>query len=261
MYQSIITEVDGAVGILTLNKPARHNALDEKLISEITTGLLALEAEPRVRVIVLSSAGKSFCAGADMGWLKRQIVFSPQENLNDARNLARMMNTLNDLSKPTVARIQGPTFGSGVGIVACCDIAVATYDAQFALGEVRLGIIPAIVGPFIMAAIGERFARRFMLSAERFSAAEAYRIGLVHEIVPDETQLDQALAEIIGHLLENSPQAMTECKRMLRAFAQNPIDPTLIEDAAQRNTRVRISAEGKEGLSAFVEKRTPNWAP
>ena len=198
MYQSIATEIDGAVGILTLNRPARHNALDETLITEITTGLLALEAAASVRVVVLSSAGGTFCAGADMNWLRRETTNSLQENLRDARHLGRLMATLNNLSKPTIGRIQGPSFGSGVGLVACCDIAVATYDAQFALSDVKLGIIPAVVSPFIMAAIGERFVRRYTLSAERFSAAEAYRIGLVHEIVPDETQLDQALFEIVA---------------------------------------------------------------
>ena len=259
MYQSIVTEIDDAVGILTLNRPARHNALDETLISEITTGLLALEADPQVRVVVLSSAGKSFCAGADMSWLKRETTNSLQENLRDARNLGRLMTTLNGLSKPTIARVQGPTFGSGVGLVACSDIAVATYDAQFALSDVKLGIIPAVVSPFVMAAVGERFVRRYTLSAERFSAAEAYRIGLVHEVVPDETQLDQALFEIVESLLKNGPQAMAECKAMLRTFSQHPIDDAVVEEAAQRMARIRSSPEGKEGLTAFIEKRKPNW--
>ena len=259
MYQSIITEVDETVGILTLNKPDRHNALDETLISEVTTGLLALEADPRVRVVVLSSTGKSFCAGADLNWLKRATFNSLQENLGDARSLGRLMTTLYDLSKPTIARVQGPTFGSGVGLVACCDIAVASYDAQFALNEVKLGGSPALAAPFVLAAIGERHARRYLLSAERFSAAEAYRIGLVHEIVPDEEQLDHALAEIIDGLLKNSPSAMVECKAMLRAFSQRPIEPALVEDAAQRVAGVRSSPEGREGLSAFLEKRRPNW--
>ena len=259
MYQSIATEIDGAVGILTLNRPARHNALDETLITEITTGLLALEAAASVRVVVLSSAGGTFCAGADMNWLRRETTNSLQENLRDARHLGRLMATLNNLSKPTIGRIQGPSFGSGVGLVACCDIAVATYDAQFALSDVKLGIIPAVVSPFIMAAIGERFVRRYTLSAERFSAAEAYRIGLVHEIVPDETQLDQALFEIVENLLKNGPQAMAECKSMLRAFSRHPINDAVIEEAAQRMARVRSSPEGKEGLSAFIKKRKPNW--
>ena len=259
MYQSIITEVDDTVGILTLNKPSRHNALDETLIAETTEGLLSLEADPGVRVVVLSSAGKSFCAGADLSWLKRETTNTLQENLHDARNLGRLMSTLNNLSKPTIARVQGPAFGSGIGLVARCDIAVATYDAQFALSDVKLGIIPAVGGPFIMAAVGERFTRRYTLSAERFSAAEAYRIGLVHEIVPDETQLDQALVEIVESLLKNGPNAMAECKAMLRAFSQHPIDEAILEEAIQRTALSRSSQEGKEGLTAFIEKRKPNW--
>lgn len=259
MYQSIITEIDDGVGILTLNRPTRHNALDETLINEITAGLLDLETNPRVHLVVLSSVGKSFCAGADISWLKRETSNTLEENLRDARNLGRLMTTLNNLRKPTIGRIQGPTFGSGVGLVACCDIAIATYDAQFALSDVKLGIIPAVVSPFIMAAVGERFVRRYTLSAERFSAAEAYRIGLVHEVVPDETELDQALIEIVDSLLKNGPQAMAECKSLLRDLSARPIDDDIIEEAAQRMARVRSSAEGREGLTAFIEKRKPNW--
>lgn len=259
MYQSIITEIDDAVGILTLNRPARHNALDDTLISEITSGLLALEADPHVRVIVLSSAGKSFCAGADMSWLRREIDGTLQDKLQDARHLGRLMMTLNTLRKPTLARVHGPTFGSGIGLVACCDIAIATYDAQFAFSDVKLGTIPAVVSPFIMAAVGERFMRRYTLSAERFSAAEAYRVGLVHEVVPDDEALDQALMEIVDALLKNGPQAMAECKASLRSFSAHIIDEDIIEDAAQRMASVRSSPEGREGLAAFIEKRKPNW--
>lgn len=259
MYQSIIIEVDDNLGILTLNKPERHNALDETLLEEATAALLALEANPRVRVIVLSATGKSFCAGADINWLKRAASNSFHDNLGDARALAGLLTTLHSISKPTIARIQGPTFGSGVGLVACCDIAVASYDAQFALNEVKLGGLPGLAAPFILSAIGERFARRYLLSAERFSAAEAYRIGLVHEIVPDEEQLDQALGEIIDALLKNSSFAMAECKTMLQAFSRQPVDAAMIEDATQRVARVRSSPEGHEGLVAFLEKRRPNW--
>jgi len=259
MFQSIITEVDAAIGILTLNKADRHNAFDEVLVSELTTGLLELEADPRVRVVVLSSTGKSFCAGADLNWMKRSASSTSQENLRDARNLARLLTTLNDLSKPTIARVQGPAYGSGVGLIAACDIAVATYDALFALTEVKLGILPAVVSPYVLAAIGERYCRRYMLSAERFSAAEAYRIGFLHEIVPDEEQLDEAIGEIIDSLLKNGPSAQTECKALIRVIAGQPIDESTVEETAQRITRVRSSPEGKEGLMAFLEKRKPNW--
>ena len=259
MYQSIVTEVDDSIGILTLNKADRHNALDEILVAEITSGLLELEANPRVRAVVLSSTGKSFCAGADLNWMKLAATSTPQGNLRDARNMARLMTTLNELSKPTIARVQGPAYGGGVGLIAACDIAVATYDALFALTEVKLGIIPAVISPIVLATIGERYCRRYMLTAERFSAAEAYRIGLVHEIVPGEEQLDEAIGEIVESLLKNGPNAQAECKSLIQAIAGQPIDESTIEETAQRITRVRSSAEGKEGLTAFLEKRKPSW--
>lgn len=258
-FQSILIEVDGPVGILTLNKAERHNAFDDVLIGEITAGLRRLEADPAVRVVVLSSTGKSFCAGADLNWMRRAAGYSPEQNLADARNLAALMSTLHELSKPTVARVQGPAYGGGVGLVAACDIAVATFDAQFALTEVKLGIIPAVISPYVIAAIGQRHARRYMLSAERFSASEAYRIGLVHEIVPDEAGLDEAVGELVDTLLKNSPAALAECKALIRVVAGEPIDDATIEETTQRITRVRASAEGREGLSAFLEKRKPAW--
>ncbi|MDE2584124.1 MAG: enoyl-CoA hydratase/isomerase family protein [Betaproteobacteria bacterium] len=258
-FSSILIEVDGPVGILTLNKPDRHNAFDESLIAEITAGLKQLDANPLVRVVVLSATGKSFCAGADLNWMKRAAAYTPEQNLDDARKLGELLRTLNELTKPTVGRIQGPAYGGGVGLVAACDVAVATYDALFALTEVKLGIIPAVISPYVIAAMGERQARRYMLSAERFSAAEAYRIGLVHEIVPDEPQLDEALGEIVDGLLKNSPQAQASCKELVRAISNRPIDAALIEDTAQRITRARASAEGREGIAAFLEKRKPAW--
>ena len=258
-YQSIVTEVDDSVGIVTLNKEERHNAFDQQLIDELTHALLSLDADPAARVIVLSSAGKSFCAGADLNWMKRAITNTAQENLHDAHAFARLMRTLNELSKPTIARVHGPAFGGGVGLIAACDIALATYDAQFALTEVKLGILPAVVAPYLMAAIGERQCRRYLLSAERFSAAEAYRIGLVHEIVPGEEELDEAIGEIIESLLKNGPNAQAECKALLRIIAGQPIDDATVEETTQRAAIVRSTPEGHEGLSAFLEKRKPNW--
>lgn len=259
MYQSIITEVDDSVGILTLNKAERHNAFDELLVDEVTSGLLELEADPQVRVVVLSASGKNFCAGADLNWVRRAATCTASENLRDARELARLLATLNEFSKPTIARVQGPAYGAGLGLIAACDIAVATYDTLFALTEVKLGLIPAVVCPYVVAAIGERQARRYLLSAERFSAAEAYRIGLVHEIVPGDGELDEAIGEIIDNLLKNGPQAQAECKALIRLVAGQPIDEAIGEETAQRITQVRASAEGQEGLAAFLEKRKPNW--
>ena len=258
-YQSIMTEVDGSVGILTLNRAQRHNAFDEQLIAEITAGLRELEADESVRAVVLSSTGKSFCAGADLHWMKRAAGYTPAENLLDANRLAELMSTLNELSTPTIARVQGPAYGGGVGLIAACDIAVATYDAVFTLSEVKLGIVPAVISPYVLAAIGERYSRRYMLTAERFSAAEAYRIGLLHELVPGEEQLDEAIAEILDSLLANGPNAQAECKALIRVVAGQPIDDQTIEETVQRITRVRASPEGREGLAAFLDKRRPSW--
>lgn len=258
-YNAILLEVDGPVGILTLNRGDRHNAFDETLIAEITAGLKELEADPAVRVVVLSSTGKSFCAGADLNWMQRAAGYSPEENLRDARNLAELLRTLNELAKPTVARVQGPAYGGGVGLVSACDVAIATFDAQFALTEVKLGLIPAVISPYVIQALGTRAARRYMLSAERFSATEAYRLGLVHEIVPDEAALDDAVGEVVEALLNNGPNAQAECKALIAAVADRAIDAAVIEDTAQRITRVRASAEGREGIGAFLEKRKPAW--
>ncbi len=258
-FSSILIEVDGPVGILTLNKADRHNAFDEALIAEITAGLKQLEADPTVRVVVLSAAGKSFCAGADLNWMKRAAGYTPEQNLADAGNLATLLSTLNHLTKPTVARVQGPAYGGGVGLVAACDIAVATYDALFALTEVKLGLIPAVISPYVIEALGERQCRRYFLTAERFSATEAYRLGLLHEIVPDEEQLDEAVGEIVDKLLKNSPAAQAASKDLIRTVAKRPIDAALIADTAHRITEMRASPEGREGITAFLEKRKPNW--
>lgn len=259
MYQTILTEIHDGVGLITLNCPERHNAFDDVLIAELTQALDQMEADDGARIIVIGSQGKSFCAGADLNWMKRAAGYSSAENLRDSRALAEMLRKLAQCTKPTVARIQGPAYGGGVGLVSCCDIAIATFEAQFALTEVKLGIIPAVISPYVIAAIGERYARRYMLTAERFSASEAYRIGLVHEIVADEAALDQAVGEIVDALLKNGPNALLECKELIRAVAWKPVTPEVIEDTAQRITRVRAFAEGREGMSAFLEKRKPYW--
>ncbi len=259
MTDTILTEIDKGIGIITLNRPERHNAFDDVLIAELTAALGAMDADPAVRVVVLSSTGKSFCAGADLNWMKRAASYSEEESRRDAMNLAELLRSLNELTKPTVARVQGPAYGGGVGLIAACDIAIAAYDAQFALTEVKLGILPAVISPYVIASIGERKARRYMLTAERFSAAEAYRIGLIHEIVPGEEELDEAVGDIVDALLANGPAALGECKALIKAVANRPITGEVIADTAGRIARVRASAEGKEGMAAFLEKRKPNW--
>ena len=259
MYQNIVTEIDQGVGIITLNRADRHNAFDDVMIDEISAATGVMETDPAVRVVVFSSAGKSFCAGADLNWMKRMAGYSSQANLDDSRALAEMFRRVRQCTKPTVARVQGPAYGGGVGLIAACDIAIACFDAQFALTEVKLGLIPASISPHVIAAIGERYARRYMLTAERFSAAEAYRIGLLHEIVNDTNGLDEALGEIVEALLGNGPEAIAECKLLIDAVAWKSLSPALVEDTAQRITRRRSSNEGREGMSAFLEKRAPNW--
>ena len=259
MYQNIVTEIDHGVGIITLNRADRHNAFDDAMINEISAAIDAMATDPDVRVVVFSSTGKSFCAGADLNWMKRMAGYTYDASLEDSRALAEMFRRVRQCPKPTVARVQGPAYGGGVGLVAACDIAIAVFDAQFALTEVKLGLIPAVISPHVIAAIGERYARRFMLTAERFSAAEAYRIGLLHEIVNDANALDEALNEIVDALLANGPDALAECKKLIDAVAWRELSPDLIEDTAQRITRRRASNEGREGMSAFLEKRAPNW--
>lgn len=259
MSEGILTEVDHGLGIVTLNRPERHNAFDDELIRALSKALISMDTDPEVRVVVLSSTGKSFCAGGDLNWMKKAAHFTPDEAQRDAVELAGMMRLLNDMKKPTVARVQGPAYGGGVGLVAACDIALATFDAQFSLSEVRLGIIPAVISPYVIAAIGERKARRYMLTAERFSAAEAYRIGLVHEIVPGEAELDEAVGELVDALLDNGPLALGECKALIKAVANRPIASDVIVDTARRIARIRATDEGREGMAAFLEKRKPSW--
>jgi len=259
MYQSILTENDAGVGIVTLNRPERHNAFDEVMIGELTEAMKAMANDAEVRVIVISSLGKSFCAGADLAWMQRAAGYGIEENRRDAGALAEMLQAIAACPKPVIARVQGPAYGGGVGMIAACDIAVATFDARFALTEVKLGLIPAVISPYVIAALGERYARRYMLTAETFSAAEAYRIGLIHEMVHDEAALDTAVGEWVEAILRNGPQALAECKALIRAVAGGPLTTAVVADCVERIARVRVSPEGQEGIAAFLEKRKPGW--
>ena len=258
-YQNILTEIDAGVGIVTLNRPERHNAFDDTMIVELAEVMLSMANDPAVRVVVISSTGKSFCAGADLNWMQRAASYSLEENRNDAGELAEMLRRIADCPKPVIARVQGPAYGGGVGVIAACDMAVATFESKFALTEVKLGLIPAVIGPHVLAAIGERYARRYMLTAEAFSAAEAYRIGLIHELVVDEVALDEAVGEWVEALLKNGPQALTKCKELIRAIAGRPYGQKAIDYTVESIARVRVSPEGQEGLAAFLQKRKPDW--
>lgn len=259
MTQNVLTEIDAGIGIVTLNRPERHNAFDDAMIAELADALQAMAADPSVRVVVISSTGKSFCAGADLNWMQRAAGYGLEENRADAGELAEMLRRVTDCPKPVIARVQGPAYGGGVGLIAACDMAVATFESRFALTEVKLGLLPAVISPHVLAAIGERYARRYMLTAEIFSAAEAYRIGLIHEMVADEAALDEAVGEWVTALLKNGPHALAECKTLIRAVAGRPFGPKAIEYTVEAIARVRCSPEGQEGLAAFLQKRKPNW--
>jgi methylglutaconyl-CoA hydratase len=237
-----------------------HNAFDETLIAEVTAALRALDDDDAVRAVVLRGAGRSFCAGADLNWMQRMAAYGRAENLADAKALATMLVTLNTLTKPTIARVHGAAYGGGVGLVACCDIAIAAQEATFSLSEARLGLIPATISPYVIEAIGARMARRYFLTAERFDAAEAYRIGLVHDIV-QAAELDNRINEVLGALVVAGPRAQAESKALIRAVANRPVGASVIADTAARIARVRATPEAKEGVAAFLGKRPPGWVP
>lgn len=259
-YETIDVAVRNAIAIVTLNRPEVHNAFNETLIAELTAALRALDADGTVRAVVLAGAGESFCAGADLNWMKKMAGFSRAQNLADAEALAAMLATLNGLAKPTVARVHGASYGGGVGLVACCDIAVAEQNATFAFSEARLGLVPATIAPYVIEAIGARAARRYFLTAERFSAAEAFRLGLLHDLTQPE-ELDARINELLGFLVTAGPQAQTECKALIRAVAHRPADAKLVADTAQRIARIRATPEAKEGIAAFLAKRRATWVP
>ena len=244
---------------VTLNRPDVHNAFDDKLIALLTRELDALDRNPTVGVVVLAAAGKSFCAGADLKWMRRMAEYSEAENQADAEALAALMKTLNRLSKPTVAEVQGAAYGGGVGLICCCDIAIASEAAQFSISEVKLGLIPSVISPYVVAVIGERQARRYALGAETFDAIEAKRIGLVHEVTAAE-DLQAAVDAMVEALLANGPAAMVETKDQIAGVANRPVDDRLIAATAVRIARIRVSDEGREGVAAFLEKRKPGWA-
>ncbi len=256
---ALISEVDEyGRATITLNRPEIHNAFDDTLINALTEELKRLERDLGVRVIMLAARGKSFSSGADLNWMRRMADYSFEENLSDAMGLAELMKTLANLSKPTIALVQGAAIGGGVGLVACCDIALASVDASFCLSEVKLGLIPAVISPYVAAAIGSRATRRYFLTAERFDATEAHRLGLVHEVLRLD-QLDARAEKLSRLLLQNGPQAMALVKALVSEVALSYLDDDLIADTAERIAEIRASDEGREGLSAYLEKRKPHW--
>ena len=257
-YETLQVGIDKGICAIRMNRPQLRNAFNETMIAEITRAFRAADADPAVRAVVLAGEGAAFCAGADLNWMKRMAGYSPEENRADALGLAAMLNTIYLMAKPTLARVHGPAFAGGMGLVAACDIAIAAEKAEFCLSEVKLGLTAATISPYVVAAIGERQARRYFLSAERFGAAEALRIGLVHERVPLE-RLDSAVDAVLAHLLAASPAAIAASKELIRRVAHGAIDNAMITDTAARIAAARASADGKEGVRAFLEKRKPAW--
>ncbi len=261
MTTHIAIERQGPVGLVTLNRPDRHNAFDDALIAELTDAFRSMEAEEGIRCVVLSAVGKSFSSGADLAWMRRVAGAPQEENRRDAMALAALMRTLSELKKPTIARVQGPAYGGGVGLVACCDVAVATVNATFALTEAKLGLIPAVISPYVVATIGAKAARRYFLTAEKIEAADAWRLGLLHELAQDEADLDEKVGQVVDAFLACGPVAQAECKALIRAVAGRPVTSELIQDTADRIARIRSSPEGMEGVTAFLEKRRASFLP
>ncbi len=249
---------DDGVVTLTLNRPEAHNALDAALIAGLGSALSDMAADDAVRVVVLAAAGASFCAGADLGWMRESAARGRRENLAEAEALANLMATLDRIPKATVALVQGAVHGGGLGLVAACDIALAAATARFALTEVRLGLVPAVIAPYVVRAIGSRQARRYFLTGEKFSAVQARDIGLVHEVVSD-TELGGVGARLVGALAEAGPRALVAAKELINEVEGRPIDTAMRERTARRIADLRASEEGREGIAAFLERRPPRW--
>ena len=253
-------EARGGVARLTLDRPGIRNAFDDALIAALTRALRELDADDTVRAVVLAGNGPAFCAGADLDWMKRMAGYTYEQNLADARALAGMLRILDRMKKPTVARVHGPAFAGGVGLVAACDIAVGTPEAKFCLSEAKLGLSPATISPYVIRAMGERMARRYFLTAEVFDGIEAHRVGLLSHISPSE-KLDGEIDKMLEHLVQGGPQALAKIKDLIHTVSPGPIPDSLIEDTAQRIAEIRVSPEGREGIAAFLEKRKPAWKP
>ena len=255
----ILTNFDArGVATVTLNRPEIHNAFNEEVIDALTACFRSLGEDSAVRAVLLRGAGRSFSTGGDLNWMRRTSTYDLARNRADSVRLAEMFRTLNELPKPTMAIVHGHCFAGGVGLVAACDIAVAAEGALFGLTEVRLGLVPATISPYVIAAIGARACRRYFLTAERFPAAQALRLGLVHEVASIE-ELEGVVERLIGHILAGGPRALTESKRLIRDIAGRKIDDAVVADTADRIAEARASAEGREGLDSFLNGRQANW--
>lgn len=258
MYKTLSIERRGRVATVWMDRPEVFNAFDEQLIADLQAACAELDADASVRVVVLGGKGRHFSAGADLNWMRRASAFSEAENRADARRFAGMLRALSGMSKPTIARIQGAALGGGTGLAAACDMAVASSDALFATSEVKFGIIPAVISPYVLRAIGPRQALRYFQSGERFSARRAYEIGLVNEVC-ERDDLDATLERLVEPLIAGAPQAQQAAKDLIEAIDGRPIDDDVSEETAQRIARQRATDEARDGIAAFLDKRTPSW--
>jgi methylglutaconyl-CoA hydratase len=249
---------DAGVSTVTLNRPDVRNAFNDEVIAEVTAVFLELGHRPEVRCVVLAASGTAFCAGADLNWMKRMASYSRDENLDDATALARMLEVIYQCPKPTIAKVQGDVYAGGLGLVAACDIAIAADTAHYCVSEVRIGLIPATISPYLIRAIGARAAHRWFLTAERFGAAQATACGLVHEAVPA-GDLDARVAALAHTLVQAGPEAIKACKTLLHDVAGQEMSDSLLQDTAERIADIRVTPEGREGIGAFLDKRKPNW--
>lgn len=254
----LLLHTAAAVTTVTLNRPEVRNAFNDEVITELTAVFLELGKRPEVRCIVLAGSGTAFCAGADLNWMKRMAGYTRAENVEDASALARMLEVIYQCPKPTIARVQGDVYAGGTGLVAACDIAVSVDTAQFCLSEVKLGLIPATISPYVIRAMGTRAAHRYFLTAERFDAAEALRIGYVHQVVPA-AELDALVGAISQSLVQAGPEAVKACKKLVQDVAGHDIGASLIQRTVEGIADIRASEEGQEGIRSFLEKRKPNW--
>lgn len=258
MYETLEILCEGGIATIWMNRPDVHNAFNEQLIAELTAACQALDADDAVRVVVLAGRGKSFSAGADLNWMRRAAEASVEANLADARKLAGMLRTLAEMDKPTIARVHGAALGGGMGLASACDICVAGEGAVFATSEVRFGIIPSAISPYVIRAIGARQASRYFQTAERISAARARELGLAHEVVAADA-IDARVHELVAALLQGGPRSQGAAKALIRAVADQPVSDALVEDTARRIATLRATPEAREGLAAFLDKRPASW--
>ncbi len=258
MTAALTLDVQAAVACITLNRPEMRNAFNDAVITELTEVITDVGQRDDVRVVVLGAEGPAFCAGADLNWMRRMADYTREQNVADAGALATMLRAIYECPKPTIARVQGDVYAGGMGLVAACDMAVAVDTAGFCLSEVKLGLIPATISPYVIRAMGARAAHRYFLTAERFGAAEAQRIGFVHEVVAAD-ELDARVGALTQALVNAGPAAVKACKRLVQNVAEREIDAALIAATVAGIADIRASAEGREGVSSFLQKRKPGW--